>query len=57
MLFLLPCFKAFLRLSLQLTFEVFMLDLSLLESLLDDALASETEDSLREWLSSIGSMS
>ena len=35
----------------------FMLDLSLLESLLDDALASETEDSLREWLSSIGSVS
>lgn len=34
-----------------------MLDLSLLESLLDDALASETEDSLCEWLSSIGSVS
>nr|DAH05141.1 MAG TPA: hypothetical protein [Caudoviricetes sp.] len=39
-----------------LTFRVFMVDLSLLESLLDDAIASETEDSLREWLSSIGSM-
>jgi hypothetical protein len=33
-----------------------MLDLSLLESLLDDAIASETDDSLREWLLSIRSM-
>jgi hypothetical protein len=39
-----------------LTFRVFMVDLSILEQSLDAALASETDDSLREWLLSIRSM-